>query len=133
MDRSSSRHAVAILPVAVAACVTLYLVARLSPSSARAFLLISAWMLAPHLAMVAALSWLRGTGRSSWPWDALTLVVSTGGILFLVDVIFWHPDAQGGIAVLMTPILQGLAALLLSPIARWASRRAGVAFPRRPR
>jgi hypothetical protein len=33
----------------------------------------------------------------------------------------------------MTPILQGLAALLLSPVAWWASRPAGVASARRPR
>jgi hypothetical protein len=49
-------------------------------------------------------------------------MVSTCGILFLVDVIFWHPDAQGAIAVVMTPIFQGAALVLLLPVVWWLSK-----------
>lgn len=54
--------------------------------------------------------------------DIVAVLVSIGGTVFLMDVVFWHPDAQGAIAVLMTPILQGCAMALLLPVAFQVSR-----------
>ena len=41
----------------------------------------------------------------------------------LADAIFWHSDAQGAIAVVLTPLLQGVAFLIAAPLAWWAGRR----------
>ena len=60
---------------------------------------------------------------SSVHWHVVAALVSIGGISFLTDVIFWHPDSQGAIAVLITPIFQGLAAGLLLPIASWVFKK----------
>jgi hypothetical protein len=108
----------------LAACFTVALEVRLRPSSAGAFLVLAAWLTAPHVMTIAALLWSWRTGRSSWSWCVLALVVSAGGILFLLDVVFWNRDAQGAIAVVMTPVLQVLAAVVLAPLAWWASRPA---------
>jgi len=53
----------------------------------------------------------------------IAIVVSAGCILLLADVIFWHTDAQGAIAVLMAPSFQGAALVVLLPIAWALSRR----------
>jgi len=37
----------------------------------------------------------------------------------MADILFWYPDAQGAIAVLMTPILQGVASVLSMTVASW--------------
>jgi len=39
-------------------------------------------------------------------WCIASIVMSVAGLAFIADCIFWHPDAQGGIAVIMTPIFQ---------------------------
>jgi hypothetical protein len=74
--------------------------------------------------MCAALIILQRKGTASFHWYVVAVIVSIGGILFLADVIFWHRDAQGAIAVLMTPMLQGGALALLLPVAWWVSRNA---------
>jgi hypothetical protein len=42
-------------------------------------------------------------------------------MLFLADVVYVHPDAQGAIAVLLTPLLQTGALLLALPVVWWLS------------
>ena len=51
------------------------------------------------------------------------LLVAGGAFLFLVDVIFLRPDAQGALAVMFTPIYQAIAIALLLPFARWLAER----------
>jgi hypothetical protein len=55
-------------------------------------------------------------------WHMAIPLVTIGGILFLVYVIFLNPDPQGGIALIFTPIYQGFAMAILIPIAQWLSR-----------
>jgi hypothetical protein len=76
--------------------------------------------------MSTALIFLHRQGSASFYWCVVAVVVSAGGILFLADVIFWHRDAQGAIAVLMTPILQVGALALLVPVVWWVSRNARI-------
>lgn len=40
----------------------------------------------------------------------------------LSDVMFWHKDAQGAIAILLVPLFQGVAYAVLLPLALWVSR-----------
>jgi hypothetical protein len=58
---------------------------------------------------------------------AVIALVAAGGLIFLTDIIFLHPDPQGGIAVVFTPIYQVIGIGMLLPACRWLARRAGVA------
>jgi len=113
---------ITFIVIAVAACTTVLFVSALKPTSSGAFLFFAVWLIFPHAIMSAALVVLQRKGAASFHWYVVAAMVSIGGILFLADVIFWHPDAQGAIAVLMTPILQGGALVLLLPVVWWASR-----------
>lgn len=110
--------------IAVAACITVIFVKALKPTSGGAFLFFAVWLVLPYAIMSAVLIFLRRKGTVSAHWYVVAALVSLGGILFLADVIFWHPGAQGAIAVLMTPILQGGASALLLPVASWVSQHA---------
>ena len=113
---------IAFLVVIAAACITVFFVKALKPTSVGAFMFFAAWLVLPYVLMIVALLMLWRKRTASLHWHAVAVLVSIGGIVFLADVIFWHPDAQGAIAVLMTPILQGGALALLLPVALWASR-----------
>lgn len=110
--------------MAIAACTTVWFVSALKPTSIGAFVFFCVWLISPYAIMSAALMFLVSKDRLSFHWHIVAVIVSAGGILFLADVIFWHPDAQGAIAVLMTPILQGVALVLLLPVVWWVSRNA---------
>lgn len=111
------------LLIAIAACITVLSVSALEPTSTGAFIFFAVWLSFPYIIMGAVLIVLQRKGTASFYWYIATIIVSIGGVLFLADVIFWHPDAQGAIAVLMVPILQGGGALLLS-VVWWLSRNA---------
>lgn len=113
---------ITFLMIAIAACTTILFVSALKPTSIGAFVFVAVWLTFPYAIMSAALILLQRKGTASFHWYIVAVIVSIGGILFLADVIFWHPDAQGAIAVLMTPILQGGASALLLPIVWWVSR-----------
>lgn len=108
--------------MAVAACTTIFFVSALKPTSTGAFVFFAVWLNLPYVIIYAALLILQRKGTASVHWYVVAVLVSIGGIIFLADVIFWHRDAQGAVAVLMTPILQGAALALLLPIAWWVSR-----------
>ncbi len=110
--------------IAVTACITVIFVKALKPASGGAFLFFVVWLLLPHAVMSARLFQLRHKSAASVHWYVVAALVSLGGIVFLADVIFWRPDAQGAIAVLMTPILQGGASALLLPVVSWVSQHA---------
>lgn len=115
---------ITFLVLIVAACITLFFVNALKPTSPGAFLFFAAWLVFPYVIMGGAqiLAWRNKT--VSIHWQVVAVAVSIGGILFLMDNIFWHPDAQGAIAVLMTPLLQGGAAAFLWLLVAWISRDA---------
>jgi hypothetical protein len=108
--------------IAVAVCTTVLFVDALKPTSTGAFVFFAVWLILPYAIMSVVLALLQRKGIASFHWYVVAVIVSTGGILFLADVIFWHPDAQGAIAVLMTPILQGGALVLLLPVVWRLSR-----------
>lgn len=108
-----------LLAVAAATCTTVLFVSALKPTSIGAFVCFSAWLISPYAFMFATLFFLQRKGTASNHWYVVAVIVSIGGILFLTDVIFWHADPQGAIAVLMAPLLQGAALILSIPIAWW--------------
>lgn len=108
--------------IAAAALFTILIVKILKPASGAAFLIFTAWLVLPYAVMSVVLILMRRKGTVSIYWYVMSAAVSIAGILYMSDVIFWHSDAQGGIAVLMTPILQGGASVLLLPIVLWLSR-----------
>ncbi len=115
--------AAASLPVLVgAACASIWFVGVLKPSSTGAWVFFTAWLTLPHAILGALLVLRRPSVRPHVHVVAIT--VAGGGILFLADTVFWHPDAQGAIAVLMLPVLQGGALMLLLSAAGWIARRA---------
>ncbi len=113
---------IAFIVVMVAACVTVFFVQALKPTSAGAFIFFAAWLVLPYVVMSTVLVVLWRKRTASVHWHVVAVLVSIGGIVFLTDVIFWRPDAQGAIAVFMTPLLQAGASVLLLPIASWLSR-----------
>jgi hypothetical protein len=115
---------IAFLFIAVATCSTLLFVSALKPTSTGVFVGFAVWLISPYAVMTAVLIFFQRQGTASFHWHVAAAIVCTGGILFLANVIFWHPDAQGAIAVLMTPILQGGALALILPAAWWMSRKA---------
>jgi len=115
---------ITFLLMSIAACTTVWFVSALKPTSIGAFVFFSVWLISPYAIMSAALMFLGYKDRLCFHWYVVAVIVSAGGILFLADIIFWHPDSQGAIAVLMTPILQGGALVLLLPIVWWVSRKA---------
>jgi hypothetical protein len=113
---------ITFLFIALAACVTVLLVSALKPTSTGVFVGFAVWLIFPYVVMSAVLIFFERKGTASFHWYVAAAIVSVSGILFLANVIFWHPDAQGAIAVLMTPILQGGALVLILPAAWWMSR-----------
>lgn len=128
MDEKSApagrRHLRVTLSVLLAAlCVSLFFIIKLKPSGAGAFVFLSIWLSVPYAAMAALLLYLQRGEMSLLPWCVAVVSVAIGGIYVLVDVIYLHPDAQGAIAVVLTPVLQGIAFLVVAPLAWWAAKR----------
>ena len=113
---------ISLFLMTAAACVTVIFVNELKPTSAGALALFAVWLVLPYVAMSAALIMFSRKQDASAHRPVVAVLVSIGGIVFLLDVIFWHPDAQGAIAVLMTPILQAFALAILLPVGSWVSR-----------
>ena len=105
------------------ACVSLFFVVRLQPSGVGAFAFLAIWIIVPYAALAVLLLALQRRGQPVLPWCVAAGVVALGGLAVLVDVIYWHPDAQGAIGVVLTPVLQGIAFLIAAPLAWWAARR----------
>jgi hypothetical protein len=105
----------AYVALAIAAILTPVFVRALQPTTLTAGVILTVWLLAPYLALAA---WVTvAHARPSTATAAIvSILVAGGGIVFLVNIMFVHPDAQGGIGVLFTPIYQTVAAAMLIPV-----------------
>lgn len=112
------------LAIAAAACTTVWFVVAMKTTSAAAFAVFCAWLISPHAAMAAVLALLERKGAAPAHWYLVAIIVCAGGALFLADLIFWHTDAQGALAVLMAPLFQGIALAVLLPLSWLAFRPA---------
>ena len=102
------------LTISVSCVVTLWFMLQFKPTSISAFVLFAVWLIAPYIILGVML--LRvGTISDSIVYFLVTFIVAIGGLLFLTNIIFIDPNAQGGIAVLFTPIYQAIAIAVLIP------------------
>jgi hypothetical protein len=116
------------LTLAAAALGSLGFVRELKPTTIGATVFLAIWLLLPYMAMAAVIE--RGTRAATATADLITtILVAAGGLLFLTLVIFVDPDPQGGIAVLFTPLYQGIAMMFIFPISRWMFRKRGSEKP----
>jgi hypothetical protein len=117
-------RAIGYAVLGLAALVSLAFVHVLKPTSLEAAAFLSAWLLLPY----ALLAVLLASRKEHITWTTANVVVcvlvALGGLLFLIDIIFLHPDAQGGIAVIFTPAYQMIGTALLLPISYWLVGRA---------
>jgi uncharacterized membrane protein len=103
----------------IASSATVFFVKTLKPTSSGAFVFFVVWLILPYVAMIATLISSRRKDKAALHWHAATVIVSVGGMLLLAETIYWHPDPQGAIAVMMLPILQSIAFAVLLPIFSW--------------
>lgn len=106
--RTGYMKAIGYTVLAIAASVSLVFVNVLKPDSLGATAFIAAWLLLPYAALALALMLLAKERVSAIVYVVVTALVAGGGLLFLTDVIFLHPDPRGGIGVLFTPIYQAI-------------------------
>lgn len=110
------------LALLLATILTLDIVRVLQPTTLKADMPFSAWLLLPY-GLLATITAVWSMNRAAAHANLVaTLLVASSGLMFLADVIFFHPDAQGAIAVLMAPILQGIGIMILVPLAHWVFR-----------
>ena len=75
--------------------------ASLKPTSILAFITIAAWTAAPFIgALILSLAQKNNIGIGIGIYLSLLI-----GIFMFVDIRYWHPDPQGGIAFLVLPII----------------------------
>jgi len=109
----------------IAASMSLVFVNVLKPNSLGATAFIAAWLLSPYAALALGLRFFAKERASAIAYVVVTAIVAGSGLLFLTYVIFLHPDPQGGIAVLFTPIYQAIGIGVLLPTCRWLVGKAG--------
>jgi hypothetical protein len=105
--------------LAIAGSVSLVFVNVLKPNTFGATAFIAAWLLLPYTALALALTFFAKERAAATAYAIVTAAVAAGGLIFLTSVIFLHPDPQGGIAILFTPIYQAIAIGVLVPTCRW--------------
>ena len=119
---SKARLAAARAVLAGAAAASLFFVRTLQPSTIGTTIFISVWLLLPYVVLTAVIE--RSARRPTAIADFATMcLVAGGGLAFLTLVIFVNPDPQGGIAVIFTPVYQGIAMMILFPLLRAALRK----------
>jgi hypothetical protein len=103
---------IAYVALAIAALLTPVFVRALQPTTWTFGVVLAAWLLAPYLALAA---WVAVARTRQWTATAsfVSTFVAAGGMAFLVNILFVHPDPQGGIAILFMPIYQAAAAAVL--------------------
>ncbi len=109
------------LLMAIAACFSVWTVSIGKPTSVGAFMFFATWLLAPYVIFTAALIVQGSKGGAPFQWFTVAALVTVAGMLMLADVMFWHKDAQGAIAILLVPLFQGAAFAVLLPLALWVS------------
>lgn len=93
--------AINIIGSIVGIALTIIAINSLKPSSTLAFAIFSAWSCSPFiLTFVLSITHknIVGVGVAIY----LSLLV---GLLLFLDIKYWHPDPQGGIAILILPFV----------------------------
>ncbi len=105
---------------------TLAMIRVLSPTSLKADLLLSVWLMSPYaLLLLIVMCFSRDRPAAQGSFTSIALV-TVGGLTLLADIIWFHPDAQGPIALLMVPLFQLGGILVTLPLARLCFRRLAI-------
>jgi multidrug transporter EmrE-like cation transporter len=118
---SPRMKAIGYLVLVGAVLVSLVFVLALRPTSLGVTVAFSAWLSLPYIILAPVLVFTERKRASMNASVFVTVVVAGAGLLFLTDIIYLHPDAQGGIAILFTPIYQGIGMGVLLPLSHWLS------------
>lgn len=102
----------------VASLANVFVVWKLQFQSAGLATLFGIWLLLPYGVLAFVLE-TRAPRATEIADVATTLLVVAGGMLFVIMVVFVNSDAQGGVALLFTPVYQGIAIVILLPLLRW--------------
>lgn len=113
------------LVLAAAALTSLAFVQVLKPATHWATLFISGWLLLPHAGLALVLFFAAKERTSVIASVVVAAVVAGAGLLFLTAIVYLRPDSQGGIAVLLTPLYQGVGIGVLLPSCRWLFGKIG--------
>lgn len=109
------KDGLAFTVLGLGACISIACAQSLKPATTGAYAFWALWLALPHGVLAAALLRSRRKGRFGWRAPVIAMLVSLAGPIFLADAIVWNPDAQGALAVLLTPIFQaGLGVILLA-------------------
>ena len=117
--------AIGYLVLVAAVLLSLVFVQSLKPTSFVATLIFSTWLAAPYILFALLLAFGVKKQPSIKSTVLVLIIVAGAGLLFLTDIIFLHPDAQGGIAVLFTPVYQAIGTAVLMPVCLWLFGRFG--------
>lgn len=112
-----------LVVIAIAVSLTSFFVPALKPTSPAAFILISIWLNLAYLLIGFAFFKPSLNKFTSKPFVITTAIIVLCSTAFLTDIIFIHPDAQGAIAVFVTPILQASGFVILYPLVQWLSNK----------
>ncbi len=112
--------AIGYIVLAAAACASLLFVQALMPASLGATAFFSAWLALPYAAL-ASMVFFATKASTVTTHVVVSVLVAAAGLLFLTEVIFLHPDPQGGIAVLLLPVYQGCGIIVLLAMSAWLS------------
>jgi len=106
----------------IAALTSIIFVQTLKPTSLMENMIISGWLMLPYIVLVLFLRFIAKNRPVIMATVIVSAIVVTSGLVFLIDIIYLHPDAQGGIAVMFTPIYQGAGMVVLFPAVYWLIR-----------
>ena len=74
----------------------------------------SIWAITPHAGLAVILLLFRRTQKLAIAGAALANLIAFGGLAIIIDVLFIHLDAQGGIALIFIPLYQWVAATVVA-------------------
>lgn len=112
------RH-VTLGTLVLATLASVLLVYALKPTDFLTHAILSLWLAVPYFLLGAIMVYMATHRPIRRYWHITFILVAVAGPLFLADIIYWHPDPQGAIAVLMAPMLQGCLLLGMMLLGQW--------------
>lgn len=106
----------------IATIASVLFVSALKPADFLTHAILSLWLTVPYVLLAAIMVYMATHSPVKPYWHFSFISVAAIGPLFLADTIYWHPDPQGAIAVLMTPMVQGFLLLGLMLLGQWRNK-----------
>jgi hypothetical protein len=120
MTRSS---ALTLSLLVASAAATTWLVSTLKPSTHTSYAFWTLWLNVANLAVALTPVLRRSAATTSLATNFACAAVPASGLLFIADTVCLHPDAQGSIGLLLTPVVQAASAALSFSLVRALTQR----------